>query len=362
MKNLWTRLIKPFSVLAPMEEVTDAVFRQLILECSRPDVFFTEFVNVDALNSPGREEAMLRLKYQKQEHPIVAQIWGTNPENFEKATRDIKKLGFDGIDINMGCPQKKVVKLGAGAALINNHQLVSQIIAATKRGAGALPVSVKTRIGYKSIGTKEWISYLLHQNLDALTVHARTQKEMSKVPAYHDQFKTVISLRDKISPSTIIIGNGDIENYHDGIKLSKKYNLDGFMIGRGIFKDVYCFKNYSLSEGIPESKGYRKGMSSTRDYACSDNIVRGNPRTKDCQVSSIQNSSHEYIRTIKDKLQLALRHIELFQKTWGDKKNYQILKKYMKIYINGFRGASLLRSKLMQADNIGEMKRTIEKY
>lgn len=336
MKNLWTKLNKPFSVLAPMEEVTDAAFRQLILGCAPPDVFFTEFVNVDALNSPGREEAMLRLKYQKQEHPIVAQIWGINPENFEKAARDIKKLGFDGIDINMGCPQKKVVKLGAGAALINNHQLVSQIIAATKRGAGALPVSVKTRIGYKSIGTKEWISYLLHQNLDALTVHARTQKEMSKAPAHYDEFKKIVSLRDEISPSTIIIGNGDIKNYQDGIKLSKKYKLDGFMVGRGIFKDIYCF--------------------------ASGDTVRGNPRTKDRQVSSIQNSSHEYIRTIKDKLELALRHIDIFEKTWGDKKNPQVSKKYMKIYINGFRGASLLRSKLMQADNIGEMKRTIEKY
>lgn len=354
--NFWTKFNKPFSVLAPMEEVTDAAFRQMVLYCGRPDVFFTEFVNVDALNSPGREEAMMRLKYQKSEHPIVAQIWGTNPENFEKAARDIKKLGFDGIDINMGCPQKKVVKLGAGAALINNHELASRIITATKRGAGALPVSVKTRIGYKSIATDEWISHLLHQNLDALTVHARTQKEMSKVPAHYDEFKKIVSLRNKISPSTIIIGNGDIKNAQEGIKLSKKYELDGFMIGRGIFKDIYCFASGDTVRGNPRTKNddsFRMDTFSSSNYRSS----KSNLASRTTNLNSSRQA-----RTINQKLELALRHIDLFEKTWGDKKNHQILKKYMKIYISGFRSASILRSMLMEAKDIDQMRKIINNY
>lgn len=309
MKNFWQSLAKPFYILAPMDEVTDVAFRQVVHTAAPADVYFTEFANVDGYCSPGKIAIERKLRQNaNSDQPLVAQIWGLKPENYRTMAADLRDQGFAGIDINMGCPDRKLMKTGACAALINNPSLAAEIIAATKDGAGDLPVSVKTRIGVKDIVTEEWISFLLKQNLAALTVHARTAKDMSAVPARWEEFATVIRLRNELAPKTLIIGNGDIWDRASGDQLVKKYGLDGVMIGRGIFKNLFAF-----------------GKSPTE---------------------------HTWL----EKKQFLLLHIDLFEQAWGIDKNYNILKRFFKVYVNGFDGASDLRVKLMKTKTYAEAR------
>lgn len=314
MKNFWKKLPKPFFMLAPMDDVTDTVFRQMICKTARPDVFFTEFTNVDALASKGREKVLPRLKFDNVEHPIVAQVWGLVPENFYKAARDIKEMGFDGIDINMGCPIAKVVKRGACSALINNHEMAKKIIISVKKGANGLPLSVKTRLGIDKILTSEWIGFLLKLDLDAITIHARTVKEMSKVPPHWDEIAKALQLRNKLKVKTLIIGNGDVKDKKEGLQKARDYGADGIMIGTGIFKNVYAFdqdpNSYSLNH----------------------------------------------------QLNLLLSHAKLFEKTWGKSKNFAQLRKFFKSYIYNFERANSLRIKLMGANSYKDVKDAVEKF
>lgn len=317
MNFSWSNLPTPFFALAPMEGATDTVFRRIIAECGRPDVSFTEFTNCEGLLSKGSEKVGKRLKFTKGERPLVAQIWGINPNSFFEVSKQLVEMGFDGIDINMGCPERTVVSHGACSGLIQTPELAKEIIEATRKGAGSLPVSVKTRIGLKTIQTEEWIGFLLRQNLDALTVHFRTQKEMSNVPAHWDEAEKVIRLRDEIAPNTVIIGNGDVLSKQQGIEFAKKYNLDGIMIGRGVFHNPFIF-----------------------------------------------DESIDYATLSKDKkVQLLKRHLDLFEQTWGkdDPKSYPPLKRFFKIYIQGFDGASDLREKIMQTNSIDEVRLVLEK-
>lgn len=295
-----------------MEGATDTVFRQIISECAPPDVYFTEFTNTDGILSKGAEHVGQRLVFSKKEKPIIAQIWGTNPDSFFKASKLISKMGFDGIDINMGCPEKSIVKRGSCSGLIKTPELASEIIKATKKGAGKLPVSVKTRLGFSSI-QMEWIEFLLNQELDALTIHLRTRKEMSKVPAHYELLTEIVEMRNRIAPQTLLIANGDIENRLEGENLVKKYKVDGIMIGRGVFHDPYAF--------------------------------------------SKEKSLHRLSQ--KDKIKLLQKHLDLFEKTWKGKKSYPPLKRYFKIYINGFEGASDLREKLMETNSIEEARKVL---
>jgi len=315
MSNIWHELPKPFIALAPMDDVTDVVFRRVIGEVARPDVYFTEFVSVDALaHSRGRVTALHKLKFDKKEKPIIAQIWGVEINHYEIAAKMIAEMGFDGIDINMGCPQKKEVKMGAGAALITNPEKAAEIIAAVKRGAGKLPVSVKTRLGYHKIDTDNWIAHLLRQDLAALTVHTRTAKEMSEPPAHHEEFAKVVALRDKIAPKTIIIGNGDIISRKHGAQIAAKYGLNGTMIGRGVFANTACFAEGGI------------------------------------------------VSDTKDDIRLYLRHIALWQETWAGVKNPENLKKFAKMYIHGFDGASALRQTITRLKSLDEIKATLEAF
>lgn len=310
--NFWQKLTKPFLILAPMDDVTDTVFRQIVAQTARPDVYFTEFTNCDGLNSKGRDALMNRLQYSQIERPIVAQIWGTNPKTFYQTAQLVQKLGFDGIDINMGCPVRTITRHGACGALIKNPNLAKQLIDATKKGAPNLPLSVKTRIGVDKITTKEWISFLLDQNLAALTIHGRTVKEQSKVPTHWDQIAKAVKLKDRLRPTsthTLIIGNGDVQSYQEALEKAKKYKLDGIMIGRGIFHNPWVFK---------------KGQA--------------------------------YQPSTTEKLQLLLTHTQLFDQTWGKTKNFAILKKFFKIYASGFGGAGDLRTKLMQTNSLSEVQ------
>ncbi len=246
-------LPEPFFVLAPMDDVTDTVFRSVVADCAPPDLCVTEFVNVDGLQSPGRPKLLKKLRFTAAEPPLIAQLWGKTPENFYKTAREIadgslaRELGlpagvnFAGVDLNMGCPVKAVVKDGACSALINDRPLAEAIITATKKGLdGQLPLSVKTRTGFSQVDMG-WIEFLLGYDLRMLTIHGRTKKQMSDVPADWDRIGEARELRDKLAPDTLIVGNGDVMSRQQGGELAKRYRLDGIMIGRGVFHDPFVF-------------------------------------------------------------------------------------------------------------------------
>ena len=309
MSNFWQSLPQPFFVLAPMEEVTDTVFRRIISSCGRPDVMVTEFTSVEGLASEiGRSKVIHRLQYTQEEQPLVAQIWGITPEHYYQAGVYAREQGFAGLDINMGCPVKKVIKQGACSALIKNPQLASDIIKAAKEGAGDIPVSIKTRIGFNEIQTKEWIGFLLQQNIDALTIHGRTVKELSNYPTHWDEIGQAVELKNQISPETIIIGNGDILSYQQGLAIAEQYKVDGIMIGRGVFNNPWIF-NPDIDPNILSTEL---------------------------------------------KVKKLIEHIQLFQLTWGNEKNFAVMKKCFKMYLNNFAGASEIRSKLMNCNNVDE--------
>lgn len=293
-----------------MDDVTDTVFRQIVAECAAPDLYFTEFVNVDGLQSPGRPKLLKRLQFTSTEQPLIAQIWGKTPDNFYTTAAELVTMGFAGIDINMGCPDKTVVKNGSGAALINDRALAIEIIKATQAGAaGKLPVSVKTRLGFTEIDYS-WHQLLLEQQLFMLAVHGRTRAQMSKVPADWEAIAHIRGLRDQIAPSTLIVGNGDVLSRAQGLELATKHQLDGVMIGRGIFHDPFLFA----------------AASPWQDY----------PRA--------------------ERLALYRRHVELFAATWrGGERAINTLNKFCKVYINGFDGAKELREQLMAASSTTEL-------
>jgi nifR3 family TIM-barrel protein len=297
-----------------MEDVTDTVFRRIVASCGRPDVFFTEFTSVDGLFSEGYNYVAKRLKYTDKEYPLIAQIWGAKPENYYKAGKLLREMGFDGIDINMGCPVKDVVKLGVCSALINNQPLAKEIIKATQEGAGDLPVSVKTRIGFKTIQTEEWLGFLLDQGIEALTVHGRTAKEMSKVPAQWNEIAKAVAIRDEKKVKTVIIGNGDVLSRDEALQKVEETGVDGIMIGRGIFHDPWLFNPNHHGEDV----------------------------------------------MFPEKLAKLKEHIELFESTWGKDKHYPILKKFFKCYISNIPNAADLRTELITLNDSSEVLAKID--
>ena len=247
--NIWEKLEKPFLILAPMEGVTDIIFRQIIAKAGRPNLFFTEFTNVSSYASlKGRKNALERLKIASTDSPIVAQIWGKNPEHFSECTQALESLGFSGVDLNFGCPDKHVNKTGGGAAMIKTPDLAIECFRNTVKSTN-LPVSIKTRLGWSDVEEyKTWLSALLNEHPAALTVHLRTRKEMSKVPAHYELIPAIIKLRQEISPATKLIINGDVKDRAHALELHQKYpGIDGFMIGRGVFANPYCFTNHTPS-------------------------------------------------------------------------------------------------------------------
>jgi len=301
--NFWKNLNKPFFALAPMENVTDFVFREVVAKyLPRPDIMFTEFTNVEALNSQGFKKTIHRLKFNKIQKPIVAQIWGIKPENYFKSAKIIQELGFDGIDINMGCPIRDIIKNGACSALIKNKGLTNEIIKATQEGSNGLPVSVKTRIGFDKVTTEDWIGFLLEHKLHALTIHGRTTKQMSKVPNGWNEIKKSVKIKNKISPETIIIGNGDIKSRIDGLEKYNETKVDGIMVARGVFLNPWIFEK------------------DTKDH------------------------------TFNEARIVLINHLKMYD----HQMHFDNLKKFFKMYANNFEGASTLRSKLMETKSVGE--------
>lgn len=251
-ENFWKDLPKPFFILAPMEDVTDTVFRHVVSKAYKPDVFFTEFTETTSFRHPKAKDTLNgRLYFTEDEQPIVCHIWGDIPENFAYMAKGMKELGYKGIDINMGCPAEKVAKRGKGSGLIKRPQVASKIIQAAKEGG--LPVSVKTRLGYYEVDEyKEWITHILKQDIANLSIHLRTKKEMSDVDAHWDLIPEIKKLRDEIAPDTLLTINGDILDRQMGLELVEKYGVDGVMIGRGVFKNVFCFEKENREHSTRE--------------------------------------------------------------------------------------------------------------
>ena len=305
--SIWQDLPRPFTVLAPMDDVTDVVFRELIAEVAPPDLFFTEFANADGLQSPGREAVEMKLKKGSLDKPLIAQIWGKNPDSYYKTSAEISERGFDGVDINFGCPVPAVTKNGCCSAMMNDRPLAAELIAAAKEGSKNLPVSVKTRIGYESINTQDWCGWLLEQGIDALVVHGRTVSEQSRVPARWDEIAHVATLRDMHAPQTVIVGNGDVKNRSEAEVRAKDSGVDGVMIGRGIFQDPWCFRSESALQDMRQ-----------------------------------------------ERYELLGEHVGRFVDTWGDDKPFNVMKKFFKMYISGWEGAAAERGQLMECNTSEE--------
>ncbi len=312
--------------MAPMADVTDQAFRRIIAKYSKfgtdessLDALWTEFVSADGLMSPGRDALLVDLKFSEAEHPIIAQIFGTNLQKLEDTARLCVELGFDGIDINFGCPEKNIVKSGGGAGAIRNPEYSIEVIRAVQRGAaGRIPVSVKTRLGFNKDEVETWIPELLETGLAALTIHFRTRKEMSLVPARWERLVRIRELRDAISPDTLLIGNGDVKTLEDGRELAEKYGADGVMIGRGIFGNPWLFLQ---SKNNPERAKRVEGHKPS----------------------------------VREKLEVMLEHTKLYTELLP-MKNFNIMKKHYKAYVNGFDGAKELRVKLMDGGSYQEIE------
>ncbi len=308
-------------VLAPMADVTDVAFRGIIAEHSRhgqpgggPDVFYTQFVSCDGLCSPGRKALLHDLRYNEIERPIVAQIFGSNPDTFHETAQLLGELGFDGIDINMGCPDRSVEKQGAGAALIKDPARAKELIRAVKAGAPNIPVSVKTRVGYNKDELDRWLPQILEEEPAVVTIHARTRKEMSKVPARWEDVKRAVEIAR--GSGTLIVGNGDVETVAQGEQLAAESGADGVMIGRGIFGNPWLFDRTTTREEIP----------------------------------------------LAERLRVMVLHTKRFEELLGNVKNFAIMKKHYKAYVTGFDGAKDLRIQLMEAKNAAEIESMITDF
>lgn len=311
---------EPLIVLAPMADVTDVAFRQMFARYGKPDVTWTEFVAADGLmraTPEGKEKLMKDLLYEENERPIVAQLFSGNPEYMEGAARLCQELSFDGIDINMGCPDRSIEKQKSGSAMIKNPELAQEVVRAAKRGAPNLPITVKTRLGYNHDQLEEWLPALLEVEPAVVTIHARTRKEMSKVPARWERIKRAVEIRDEKGSETLIFGNGDVVSLEDAKQKARETGADGIMVGRAIFGNPWFF-----NEGID----------------------------RDRDVS------------VRDRLMAAVEHAELFDK-YLSHKNFAIMKKHYKCYVEGFDGAKELRTKLMEeAESSVDVRRIIEEW
>ncbi|WP_090990879.1 tRNA-dihydrouridine synthase [Bacillus sp. OV322] len=313
--NFWRDLPRPFFILAPMEDVTDVVFRHVVSEAARPDVFFTEFTNSESYCHPeGKQSVRGRLTFTEDEQPMVAHIWGDKPENFRKMSIGMAEMGYRGVDINMGCPVPNVTQNGKGSGLILRPEVAAELIQAAK--AGGLPVSVKTRLGFTDVDEwKGWLTHILKQDIVNLSIHLRTRQEMSKVDAHWELIPEIKKLRDQVAPGTLLTINGDIPDRQTGLQLANQYGIDGVMIGRGIFNNPFAFEK--------------------------------------------QPKEH----SSKELLDLLRLHVDLHDKySKLELRSFKALHRFFKIYVRSFPGASELRNQLMNTNSTDEVRSLLDKF
>ena len=361
MKSFWHDLPQPFFILAPMEAVTDVVFRHVVKQAGEPDVFFTEFANATGWVHAGDKAIAGRLIKTDDEHPLVAQIWGGEPGDMDQFAAHCARLGFDGIDINMGCPAKSAIKSG-GAALIRQPDIAVAAITAAK--TAGLPVSVKTRLGYTYVDEWcEWLTTILQQDIVNLTIHLRTKKEMSKVPAHYELIDDIIKLRDEIAPQTLLTINGDISDHAHGEELVRQHpGLNGIMIGRGVFSNPFCFRKDGVSSEIEDKRVIVGGAAPTSEQI-SDFSEEGadrlaGPASSDPRAFADGDDGSDNVKS--ELICLLHYHFDLFdhyQPTLG--RPYETLKRFFKIYIRDFDGAKELREQLMHTKTTDEARLTI---
>ncbi len=317
--GFWKDIKKPAIVLAPMADVTDPAFRRMFARYGKPDVTWTEFVSADGMFLGGDKAYNLLLRdllYSEDERPIVAQMFTSDPARMKKAAALCRELGFDGFDINMGCPDRSVEKQIAGSALIKHPKLAQELILAAKEGASDMPVSVKTRIGYNKNEIETWLPVLLETKPALITLHARTRKELSKVPANWSVIKRAVEIRDEFGSETLIFGNGDVSSREEANKRVEETGCDGVMVGRGIFGNPWFFSTTEKKE---------------------------------------EKSAEEILKAL-------LEHTKLFEDILGDVKNFSIMKKHFKAYVTGWTGSKELRSELMDTGSVGEVEEVVERF
>jgi nifR3 family TIM-barrel protein len=307
LQNIW-QSDQPLMVLAPMANVTDAAFRRVIAKYGKPDIMYTQFVSCDGLCSPGRDALLPDLWFDESERPIVGQFFGANPETFYKCGQLAVELGFDGFDINMGCPDKSVLKQKAGSGMILYPEQAKEVIKATKEGAKGIPVSVKTRIGYEKIEWQSWLPVILEEDVAALIVHLRTKSEMSKVPAHWELASEIASLTREYN--TPFLGNGDVESLADAEAKCAEHGIDGVMLGRAIFGNPWRFNQNIRKEDLP----------------------------------------------LEEVLRVMLEHAQLFDELYGGIKSFDTMRKHFSSYVGGFHGARQVRQQLVHSESLDEVK------
>jgi len=310
MQSFWHALPKPFFVLAPLAGVTDPAFRRLIAKYGKPHAMWTEFTSADGLCTPGRDRLLRGLAYAEIERPIVAQLFGAKPDTMERAAALAAELEFDGIDINMGCPDRNVEKRGAGAALCKQPALAQAMIRAARRGAGGVPVSAKIRLGYARNELATWLPALLEAEPVAVTIHARTRQEMSLVPAHWDAIAQAVDIRNRLGAPAYVVGNGDAANLADARRKARDSGADGVMLGRAIFGNPWLFDERRDLAEVPAT----------------------------------------------EKLHVLLEHTRLFEELLGDVKSLDTMKKHYKSYLKGFDGANALFFQLMEARDVSAVE------
>jgi len=350
-KNFWEKLKKPFFVLAPMADVTDFAQRQMLVKYGKPDVIYTEFVSADGLASDKGREALLRdMRYGENEHPIVAQIFGSKPENIKKATQILCKLGFDGIEINMGCPDRSVEKQGAGSALMKNSKLARELIRAAKEGAGKIPVSVKTRIGYNKNEIETWLPEILAEKPAVLTVHLRTRKEMSEVAAHWELAPRIVELARQ--HGVIIVGNGDVQSLADGKQKARDSKMDGVMVGRAIFGNPWFFNKKNSIENKTLAERFAVMIEHAKLFE--KELIRENIHPHTYAAEKKNKSNNKKLKSFNP--------FENNHDIGVGVKGYHVMKKHYKAYVSGFDGAKELRAKLMETENVKEVEEIVKEY
>ena len=357
--SFWHTLPQPIIGLAPMDGVTDAAFRFIAARYGKPDVHYTEFTNVEEITR-GTASAWRQLRFVDSERPILAQIYGADPDKFYQAARVLCALGFDGVDINMGCPAQGVAGRGCGAALIKNPPLARAVIRAVQAGVrdwacghaletiglrpsvveqvqrlqgtttlpqrehrSALPVSVKTRLGYDTVVIEDWVATLLEERPEVIAIHGRTLEQKYRGQADWDAIRRAAKLGRETS--TLVLGNGDLMTMAEVAQRIRETHVHGVLIGRGALGNPWIFR----------AKAWARQQAA---------LAAAAPPPLDV--------------TVRDRFQVALEHARYFE-SLGDGVQFVAMRKHLGWYCRGFPGAADVRVAMFKTTNSADVARVL---